>query len=87
MEIKGVKWTYDRSEVIADGIVHGVGVVFALIGVTLTQRLWATDLSLKPPVTYDLVKRVVAEAAESQDALRSSFTVGLQMYLPFANDR
>ncbi|MFC6445488.1 PAQR family membrane homeostasis protein TrhA [Shinella zoogloeoides] len=34
MEIKGVKWNYDRNEVIADGIVHGVGVVFALIGVT-----------------------------------------------------
>ncbi len=34
MEIKGVKWNYDRHEVIADGIVHGVGVVFALVGVT-----------------------------------------------------
>jgi hemolysin III len=34
VEIKGVKWNYDRNEVIADGIVHGVGVVFALIGVT-----------------------------------------------------
>ena len=34
MEIKGVKWNYDRYEVIADGIVHGVGVVFALVGVT-----------------------------------------------------
>ena len=34
VEIKGVKWTYDRQELIADGIVHGIGVVLALIGVT-----------------------------------------------------
>ena len=34
VEIKGVKWNYDRHEVIADGIVHGVGLVLALVGVT-----------------------------------------------------
>lgn len=35
MEIEGVKWRYDRNELIADGIVHGVGVVLALVGVTV----------------------------------------------------
>lgn len=34
VEINGVKWNYDRHEIIADGIVHGVGVVLALVGVT-----------------------------------------------------
>lgn len=46
MEIKGVKWNYDRSEVIADGIVHGVGVVLALVGVTALifyATVWATS--------------------------------------------
>lgn len=46
MEIKGIKWNYDRSELIADGIVHGVGVVGALIGVTAMifyASLWSTS--------------------------------------------
>ncbi|WP_313531723.1 PAQR family membrane homeostasis protein TrhA [Shinella sp.] len=55
MEIKGVKWTYDRSEVIADGIVHGVGVVFALIGVTALifyATVWATSGQLAAAWVY-----------------------------------
>lgn len=31
---QGINWRYDRYEIIADGIVHGVGVVAALIAVT-----------------------------------------------------
>ncbi|MFB2550976.1 PAQR family membrane homeostasis protein TrhA [Ensifer soli] len=34
MEIKGIKWSYDRDELIADGIVHGIGLALALVGVT-----------------------------------------------------
>lgn len=34
-EYKGIRWAYDRYEVIADSIVNGVGVVFALIGATV----------------------------------------------------
>ncbi len=34
MELEGIRWHYDRHELIADGIVHGIGVVLALIGVT-----------------------------------------------------
>jgi hemolysin III len=34
VDISGVKWNYDRSELIADGIVHGIGLGAALVGVT-----------------------------------------------------
>jgi hemolysin III len=34
VDIGGVKWNYDRSELIADGIVHGIGLGAALVGVT-----------------------------------------------------
>ena len=29
-----IRWNYDRAELIADGIVHGVGVSFGLIAAT-----------------------------------------------------
>lgn len=54
-EIKGVKWNYDRGEVIADGIVHGVGVVLALIGVTALifyATVWATSGQLAAAWVY-----------------------------------
>ncbi|MGR8923154.1 PAQR family membrane homeostasis protein TrhA [Rhizobium leguminosarum] len=34
-EFNGIRWAYDRYELIADGIVHGVGLVLALIGATV----------------------------------------------------
>ncbi|OLP57659.1 DNA-binding protein [Rhizobium rhizosphaerae] len=34
MHVPGVKWTYDTAELIADGIVHGIGLALALVGVT-----------------------------------------------------
>jgi hemolysin III len=46
VEIKGIKWNYDRSELIADGVVHGVGLAFALIGVTAMifyASVWSTS--------------------------------------------
>lgn len=55
MEINGVKWNYDRYEVIADGIVHGVGVVLALIGVTVLifyATVWATSGQLAAAWIY-----------------------------------
>lgn len=45
MELEGFRWQYDRHELIADGIVHGVGVVFALVGVTALifyATVWTT---------------------------------------------
>jgi len=46
VEIKGIKWNYDRSELIADGVVHGVGLACALIGVTAMifyASVWSTS--------------------------------------------
>jgi hemolysin III len=40
-----IEWRYDRSEIIADGIVHGVGVVAALVAVTVLifyATVWAS---------------------------------------------
>ncbi|PKA40298.1 PAQR family membrane homeostasis protein TrhA [Rhizobium sullae] len=34
-EFNGIRWAYDKYELIADGIVHGVGLVFALVGATV----------------------------------------------------
>jgi hemolysin III len=44
-EFNGVRWAYDRYEIIVDGIVNGVGVVFALIGATVLifyATLWSS---------------------------------------------
>lgn len=44
-EFYGIRWPYDRSELIADGIVNGVGVVFSVIGATVLifyATLWST---------------------------------------------
>jgi hemolysin III len=43
--LHGISWRYERDEVIADGIVHGVGVVAALIAVTVLifyATVWGT---------------------------------------------
>ena len=55
MEIRGIKWNYDRSELIADGVVHGIGLAFALIGVTAMifyATLWSTSGQLVAAVIY-----------------------------------
>jgi hemolysin III len=44
-EFNGIRWAYDRYELIADGIVHGVGLVLALIGATVLifyATLWSS---------------------------------------------
>ena len=38
--LHGISWRYDRHEIIADGIVNGVGVVAALIAVTVIN-IWS----------------------------------------------
>jgi hemolysin III len=36
---QGSRWNYDRGEIVADGVIHIVGVCFGLIGaVTLIVR-------------------------------------------------
>ncbi|MBP1859734.1 PAQR family membrane homeostasis protein TrhA [Rhizobium herbae] len=55
MEIKGIKWNYDRSELIADGVVHGIGLAFALIGVTAMifyASVWSTSGQLAAAWIY-----------------------------------
>ncbi len=55
MEIKGIKWNYDRSELIADGVVHGIGLALALIGVTAMifyASIWSTSGQLAAAWIY-----------------------------------
>ena len=55
MELEGYRWQYDRLELIADGIVHGVGVVLALIGVTALifyATVWTTSGQLVAASIY-----------------------------------
>jgi hemolysin III len=44
-EFNGIRWAYDKYELIADGVVHGVGLAFALIGATVLifyATLWSS---------------------------------------------
>jgi hemolysin III len=55
VEFAGVKWNYDRSELIADGIVHGIGLAAALVGVTALifyATLWSTSGQLAAAAVY-----------------------------------
>jgi hemolysin III len=57
MEIEGIRWQYDRHELIADGIVHGVGVISALVGVTALifyATVWTTSGQLAAAAVYGL---------------------------------
>lgn len=53
----GISWRYDRREIIADGIVHGVGVVAALIAVTVLifyATVWGTGGTLASAWVYGI---------------------------------
>ncbi len=55
VEFAGVKWNYDRSELIADGIVHGIGLAAALVGVTALifyATVWSTTGQLAAAAVY-----------------------------------
>ena len=55
--LHGIKWHYDRHEIIADGVVHGVGVVAALIAVTALifyATVWGTGGALVSAWIYGL---------------------------------
>lgn len=57
MDLSGVKWDYDRAELIADGIVHGIGLSAALIGVTALifyATLWSTSGQLAAACIYSI---------------------------------
>jgi hemolysin III len=53
----GISWRYDRREIIADGIVNGVGVAAALIAVTVLifyATVWGTGGSLASAWIYGI---------------------------------
>jgi hemolysin III len=53
--LQGISWRYDRHEIIADGIVNGIGVVAALIAVTVLifyATVWGTSGSLASAWVY-----------------------------------
>jgi hemolysin III len=53
----GIPWRYDRGEIIADGIVHGIGVVAALIAVTVLifyAAVWGSGGSLLSVSIYGI---------------------------------
>lgn len=54
-EFRGIVWRYDRGEIIADGIVHGVGVAAALVAVTVLifyATVWGSAASLASAWIY-----------------------------------
>ena len=56
-KFQGIPWRYDKSEIIADGIVHGIGVVAALVAVTALifyATVWGTAGSLAAVWVYSL---------------------------------
>jgi len=57
MEFKGIEWRYDRHEIIADGIVHGVGIVLALVGATALifyAMVWSSHGEIAAAWVYGL---------------------------------
>jgi hemolysin III len=52
-----IEWRYDRYEIIADGIVHGVGVAAALVAVTVLifyATVWGTAATIAASWVYGL---------------------------------
>ncbi|WEX78345.1 hemolysin III family protein [Sinorhizobium numidicum] len=55
MDSSDFKWDYDLSELIADGIVHGIGLCAALVGVTALifyATVWSTSGQLVAAAIY-----------------------------------
>ncbi|MDQ0563296.1 hemolysin III [Rhizobium mesoamericanum] len=56
-EFNGIRWAYDKYELIADGVVHGVGLAFALIGATVLifyATLWSSYGELAAAWIYSI---------------------------------
>ncbi len=54
-EFNGIRWAYDKYELIADGIVHGVGLALALVGATVLifyATLWSSHGELAAAWVY-----------------------------------
>ena len=57
-----ISWHYDRAEIIADGVVHAIGVCLGLIGavtlVVMANRRGA-DLGLRHRLTYQRIRNEI----------------------------
>lgn len=56
-EFNGIRWAYDKYELIADGVVHGIGLAFALIGATVLifyATLWSSNGELAAAWIYSV---------------------------------
>ncbi len=56
-EFNGIRWAYDKYELIADGIVHGVGLALALVGATALifyATVWSSHGELAAAWIYSL---------------------------------
>lgn len=56
-ELNGIRWAYDKYEIIADGIINGIGVVLALIGATVLifyATVWSSDGQIAAAWIYGL---------------------------------
>jgi hemolysin III len=56
-EFNGIRWAYDKYELIADGIVHGVGLALALIGATVLifyATVWSSHGELAAAWIYSI---------------------------------
>jgi len=54
-EFNGIRWAYDKYEMIADGIVHGVGLALALVGATVLifyATVWSSHGELAAAWVY-----------------------------------
>ena len=43
-----ISWDYDRAEIIADGVVHAIGVCLGLIGVTIVNAVNIERIEIAP---------------------------------------
>lgn len=56
-EFNGIRWAYDKYELIADGIVHGVGLALALVGATVLifyATVWSSHGELAAAWVYGI---------------------------------
>ncbi|MDI7861300.1 hemolysin III family protein [Rhizobiaceae bacterium n13] len=56
-DFQGKPWRYDRHEIIADGIVHGIGIVLALVGATVLifyATVWSSHGAIIAAWVYGL---------------------------------
>ena len=56
-EFNGIRWAYDKYEMIADGIVHGVGLALALVGATVLifyATVWSSHGELAAAWVYGI---------------------------------